>query len=268
MKKKEKVIFGICLALFLGAGAFAAAYYMSVRQNEKVYERMAEEAAAVTVSPAPPLEAAGQNDGEKMQKQQEDNETDSVQIPIDFASLQAENPDIYAWIRIPGTKVDYPVLQREGDDGYYLNRTVEGVQGLPGSLYTESCSSRDFTDCNTVIYGHNMRDGSMFGGLDAYADQEYMEEYGQILIYTPQHQYTYQIFAAVTYDNRHILWTYDGKDRIQLQAFLDSLRQGGFSGTWNEQLQATGDDRILTLSTCNGNDRQRFLVEAVLIDEK
>ena len=265
---KKKVIFGICLALFLGAGAFAATYYLSVKQNEKVYEKMAEEAAVETVSPAPSLAADGQDDGKKMQKQQENNETAQVQIPVDFASLQAENPDIYAWIRIPGTKVDYPVLQREGDDDYYLNRTVEEVRGLPGSLYTESCSSRDFTDCNTVIYGHNMRDGSMFGGLDAYADQEYMEEHSQILIYTPQHQYTYQIFAAVTYDNRHILWTYDGKDRIQLQAFLDSLRQGGFSGTWNEQLQATGDDRILTLSTCNGNDRQRFLVEAVLTDEE
>lgn len=268
MKKKEKVIFAVCLALFLGAGAFAGAYYLSVRQNEKAYEKMAEEAAAVTVSPAPSLADSGQDAGEKMQKQQEDNETAQVQIPVDFAFLQAENPDIYAWIRIPGTKLDYPVLQREGDDGYYLNRTVEGVQGLPGSLYTESCSSRDFTDCNTVIYGHNMRDGSMFGGLGAYADQKYMEEHGQILIYTPQHQYTYQIFAAVTYDDRHILHSYDGKDRMQLQLFLDSLRQEGFSGTWNEQMQVTGDDRILTLSTCNGNDRQRFLVEAVLIDEK
>ena len=95
-----------------------------------------------------------------------------------------------------------------------------------------------------------------------------MEEHGQILIYTPQHQYTYQIFAAVTYDNRHILHSYDGRDRMQLQSFLDSLHQEDFSATWNERLQVTGDDRVLTLSTCNGNDEQRFLVEAVLIDEK
>ena len=88
-----------------------------------------------------------------------------VEIPIDFAVLQEQNPEVYAWIQIQDTNIDYPILQREGDNGYYLNHTIDGEQKTEGSIFTEDYNSKDFEDPNTVIYGHDMKNGSMFQNL-------------------------------------------------------------------------------------------------------
>ena len=109
----------------------------------------------------------------------------------------------------------------------------------------------------------------MFGGLKQYMDASYMKEHSQIIIYTPEHRLTYQVFAAVTYDDRHILQSFDFRDDQSYQSFLDSLRQvRNMSSYIDEETAVTTEDRILTLSTCNGNEQERFLVEAVLIDEE
>ncbi len=267
MKKRDKIIFFVSMAVFLGAAAFGITYYVSVKQNEKAYEKLSEEAVKEETQFVKEQKEEPQPDPvEEIEEKSEPESESTADIPVDFVALQTKNPDIYGWIRIPGTQVDYPVVQSGTDDGYYLNHTVEGAEGLPGSIYTENLNRKDFTDGLTVIYGHNMRDGSMFGGLDAYTDKAYMKEHSQLIIYTPEHQYTYRVFAAVTYDNRHILHSYDCNDKIQIQSFLDS--QDRLSGCRNEEVQVTGEDRIIILSTCNGNNDQRFLVEAVLTDEK
>ncbi|MCD8355071.1 MAG: class B sortase [Clostridia bacterium] len=198
-----------------------------------------------------------------------DEPVEAIEIPIDFAALQQENPDIYAWIRIPDTEIDYPILQSSTDNSYYLNHTVDHQEGYPGSIYTENLNAKDFSDPNTVIYGHKMRNTTMFGGLYQYQDQSYMQEHSEILIYTPDHIRIYKVFAAVTYDNRHIMYSFDFSDVEQYQAYLDSLKAVRNMATcWDESIDVTVEDRIITLSTCNGNDAQRFLVEAVLVDEK
>ncbi|MEI3279801.1 MAG: class B sortase [Eubacterium ramulus] len=102
-------------------------------------------------------------------------EEEPVQIPVDFATLQAENPDIYAWIRIADTPIDYPILQKEGDDDYYLYRTVDGEEGLPGSIMTEySYNPHAFSeDPVTVVYGHNMLNDSFFSRLKDFQDETF-----------------------------------------------------------------------------------------------
>ena len=98
-----------------------------------------------------------------------------IEIPekdIDFAALQEENSDVYAWIYVPGTNVDYPVLQHPEDDTYYLEHNMDGSKGLPGCIYSESVNTKDFTDPNTVLYGHNMKNGSMFASLHNFEDQQ------------------------------------------------------------------------------------------------
>lgn len=82
--------------------------------------------------------------------------------PIDFASLWNLNPDVYAWIDVPGTEISYPVLQSAEDISYYLEHTIEGEKTLPGAIYSENYNSKDFSDYNTILYGHNMRNGTMF----------------------------------------------------------------------------------------------------------
>ena len=102
---------------------------------------------------------------------------------IDFAELSSINPDIYAWIRIPDTQIDYPVLQREEDDTYYLRHNSSGRYAFAGSIYTEEANSRDFKDPMTVLYGHNMRDGSMFQNLHFFEDKTFFAEHPEFFIY-------------------------------------------------------------------------------------
>lgn len=91
----------------------------------------------------------------------------SLRLPntVDFAALWEQNEDVYAWITVPGTLVDYPVLQHPSDDEYYLHHTIDHVEGLPGSIYSETVNAKDFTDMNTILYGHNMKNDTMFGSL-------------------------------------------------------------------------------------------------------
>lgn len=114
---------------------------------------------------------------EEVKKEPEDEGSKSkVDIPIDFAALKEKNPDVYAWISIPGTAIDYPVLQRENDNTYYLDHTIDHEEKTEGAIFTENYNNTDFEDPNTVIYGHDMRNGSMFKGLLDYRDKTFFDQ--------------------------------------------------------------------------------------------
>lgn len=250
MKKNPRRILGVIL-LVLAVACLGGLVYYKVSQSSKedVYQKVQKTAV----------------DEEK--KQEEGPEYVS---PIDFEELQKLNADIYAWIEIPGTAINYPVVQSPNDDGYYLNHTIEGQEGYPGAIYTECQNAKDFSDYNTVIYGHNMKDGSMFMGLHAYEDPQYLKEYNEVIIYTPNHQYTYRIFAAVIYNNSHILNSYDFENEEQRQLYLDSIYASRtMQSSIDDSVEVDTQSKLLTLSTCiGGQPNQRFLVEAVLTDEK
>lgn len=248
----------ICAILFGCCCGYIFWYFNSEKENGEIYEELQERAettptAAPTVTDVPVIE------------QPEPAE----EIPIDFAALQEVNPDIYAWIRIEGTNIDYPVVQSSTDDSYYLNHTIEGKEGYPGSIYTESVNSKDFSDFNTILYGHNMRDGSMFQNLHNYEESAYMAEHPEVIIYTPDHVYRYQIFAAVTYSDVHLYHAFDYTTESGRQAFLDSiLSSRGMSDTIRDDVPVSADDKFLTLSTCIGGQAdKRLIVEAVLQSE-
>ena len=150
-KKRRSKLFWVFLIIFLAAVAFAVYYYVSQQKKEEVYDKLKEN----NKTEEPQVKEEPKQ--EPVQAVPEEPEAEPVDIPIDFAGLQEMNPEIYAWIRIPGTEVDYPIVQRPEDDAYYLDHTIEGAEGLPGSIYTESLNKKDFTDKNTVIYGHNMK---------------------------------------------------------------------------------------------------------------
>ena len=128
-------------------------------------------------------------------------ETESEEAPpeegaIDFEYLKTLNEDIYAWITVPGTIIDYPILQHPTDDSYYLHHNLDGSYGYPGCIYTESLNTKDFEDPNTVIYGHNMKAGTMFAELHKFEDGEFFSANDEVVIYLPEKALHYQIFAA------------------------------------------------------------------------
>lgn len=253
MDRFRKVLIIILLLVIAACVGYIVHDYIRKQQNGRVYEELQKE--------------------QKIEEEKEEVQQDSekkVEIPIDFAALQAQNPDIYAWIRIDGTNINYPVVQSASDNEYYLNHTIDGQEGYPGSIYTENYNKKDFTDYNTIIYGHDMKDGSMFQNLHNYMDPAYMQAHPEVIIYTPDVKRTYRIFAAVVYDNRHLLFGFDFTTPEGRQSFLDSLRASrDLSNVFREDVAVSAQDRLLTLSTCmTGQDEKRFLVEAVLVDEE
>ena len=177
--KKRTVIAGIlALAGIICAGVAGYQYYQD-RHAGKEYEDLKEKVVK-----------------EKQEEEPEEEEKTPLDIPIDFEQLQSMNPEIYAWIRIPGSIIDYPIVQSDTDNAYYLTHDVENKDNAAGAIFTEDYNTKTFEDPNTVIYGHGMTNGTMFNGLHQYMDRSYFDENRDIIIYMPDKILHYKIFAA------------------------------------------------------------------------
>ena len=200
------------------------------------------------------------------------DETPPYESPIDFASLQAVNPDVYAWLDIPDTAISYPVLQHPEDDAYYLRRNIEGKDATEGVLFTEKTyNSTDFTDPATIIYGHQMKSGTMFGTLQqTYSDPESFAQHQEIVVYLPESEKHYTVFAAVPYDKWHILYNYDFSNSRHFWAFLDTVfSTRSIDAVFAEDVTVEENDHLLILSTClKGNSDKRYLVLAKLQEDE
>ena len=249
MTKKLLGVFGFCLVIVgLILGGVGLKNFLQEKNAGKVYEDLK---GNLDIQPIVKLPMA---------------DTERIENPIDFESLTAQYPDVYAWIRIPGTKIDYPIVQREGDNGYYLNHTIDGKKKTEGSIYTEDYNGKDFEDANTVIYGHNMKNGSMFKGLHKYKDKQFLLDNSELYIYQKDRVLKYKIFAAYVYDNRHLMLSFDFEDEDVFRNYLNNvLTKRDISSNINTNVDVTVKDKIITLSTCNNNDKQRYLVQAVLL---
>ncbi len=189
--------------------------------------------------------------------------------PIDFEALQEENADIYGWIRIEDTAIDYPILQSSTDDpDYYTNYTVDGTEGYPGAIFTESDLNTDpFEDAVTVVYGHRMKNDTMFGSLDLWTDDSYRQEHSTIKVYTQKHTYTYEITFVQAYDTRNILANYDCNTEEGYSEFLQSLENVRMLPYWHsDEKETSTEDTLIVLSTCYGDNR--LLVGAVLTEKE
>ena len=201
---------------------------------------------------------------------QELPEKELAELPIDFEGLWEINPEIYAWICVPDTKIDYPILQHEGEDqGYYLTRDIYGENSQAGSIYTELYNRKDFTDPNTLLYGHNMKNGSMFHNVRYFAEREYFDEHEDLYIYVPGKILKYQIITCYEYDDRHILGSFDFSDEEVFAEYLEEIMNPRSMYTMvREGVELTTENRIVTLSTCVANKpNNRRLLQAVFVEE-
>lgn len=260
----RRKIAAILAAAAVICAAVSIRHYTQEKHAAEEYERVRQEAVLKEQEEA----AAEENLPEEPQVlESEEPESEPVEIPIDFASLQEQNPDVYAWISIPNTNVDYPILQSSTDNSYYLNHSIDYEESAAGAIYTEDYNSKDFEDPNTVIYGHNMKNGSMFRTLHNYEDRSFFDENREVLIYTPDAIRHYEIFAAYVYDNRHLLLNFDFEDPDVYQRYLDDIfSMRDMQSFVDTSMNVTARDKIITLSTCyKGISERRYLVQAVLV---
>ena len=203
------------------------------------------------------------NAGEK------DEEENLVENPIDFASLKAKNDEVYAWIEIPNTKINYPVVQSRVDDNFYLNKSIDKKYLFAGMIYSQSCNSLDFFDPVTVLYGHNMNNGTMFQNLHKFQNAEFFEKNEFFYVYTEKHIFTYRVVSAFKYDNRHIMNSFDFNDLSQLEEFQNTvLNPNSLLKNVRDGVELNQYSKLLVLSTCINDKRSRYLVCGVMVEDE
>lgn len=260
------VLFGILLFCSL---IFVAGYYARQERAEDVYQSLSKmQVSSVWMNVELPKKEEPEPDLEEEPEEEEPEVDPALQREntIDFEELHDLNVDIYAWIEIPGTKVDYPILQHPTDQAYYLNHTVDRVAGLPGSIYSEAVHPKNFSAVQTILYGHNMKNDTMFGSLHDYEAEEKLKEAPYVYIYLPDKTLIYQIFAAVRFSDKYLADYCNYQDEAEFLGFLEEIRNS--PGNINQEIEVPFGSRILTMSTCVANDaKYRFLVMAVQLGE-
>lgn len=179
-----------------------------------------------------------------------------------IASLHEENPDVIGWIRFDNSEISYPLMQGKDND-YYLKRNYRGEKNNAGSIFLEASNSPDLEDSHSIIYGHNMKDLSMFGSLKEYKYKDYYKDHPYFTIYTLDQVYRYQIFAYYdismygdVYNNQF------GPDDF-FQSFIDTMVSRSYYDTG---VRPQKTDKIITLSTCS-TEGNRFVVNAVRVQK-
>ncbi|MDO4803463.1 MAG: class B sortase [Lachnospiraceae bacterium] len=280
MKKTGfKICFTICLVAFFLICTFLAYRYITRKNAERKMEEIVEEAnAAPTELPSPTLvptvpatKVPTPTETPVPTPTRDPLAERGVTIPeknIDWEGLWSENPDIYAWIYIPGTNVDYPILQHPEEKSYYLDHNIDHSEGYPGCIYTQNVNAKDWNDPNTVIYGHSMKDGSMFHDLHKFEDNAFFDETQFMFIYTPEGNKAYEIFAAYPFSNVDLMMCFDYSTPDAVLLYFDGIwTNRDMSSHFRDSVTLYGDSKIITMSTCIGGEpNMRYLVQAVLLN--
>lgn len=250
MKKSQKVVFYICLTVFVVCIAILGYQKYQDYKNDNIGEKYTK----ATVSEA------------KKANELQDN-------PIDFKKLIKENSDIYSWIVIDGTNINYPILNPNGkSNGYYLRKNIEEEYDKNGVIYTENYNKTDWSDPVTLVYGHNIWTADkMFHQLHKFEDESFFKNHDTFKIYAPGRALTYEIYSAFEYDDRHIMNSFNFSKQEVFQEFIDTtLNPKSLVKNVRDGVNITTDDKIVVLSTCIQNkENQRYLVVGVLRkDEK
>lgn len=184
----------------------------------------------------------------------------------EYLELYQQNPEMVGWLAIEGTGISYPVVQRAGDNEYYLRHSFEGKDDSNGTLFVDCRSDIVNQTTNTIIYGHNMRSGMMFGSLKEYLEPSYYESHKTIQFNTIYERRLYEVVAVcmseVKYQDENDYRYYDfiqAENEAEFEAFLANVRA---LSVYGEGISLTKSDKILTLSTCNSytEDGRLFIV--------
>jgi SrtB family sortase len=192
--------------------------------------------------------------------------TDSSGPPIDFDALRTINPDVAGWLVCGGTEINYPVAQG-ADNSRYLDTLFDGSKGKAGCLFVDFENDAGFSGQNTVVYGHNLLDGSMLSGIVRYGEQGYFDAHPTMTLHTPEGSYTVELFAGYTAPpTNHALapdspWALSWPDEAGFAAWLEKA-QG--RSNFDSGVRVSSSDRVLTLSTCADGGRNRFVLHGRL----
>ena len=193
-----------------------------------------------------------------------DEEDDSIKI--DFKSLKEQNSDVVAYVKVNGTNIDYVVV-KGNDNSYYLKHNFNKEYNIAGWIFSDFHNKFDESDKNIVIFGHNTKDGSMFGTLKNVLDKSWQENEDnlEIILVTEKGQYKYQVFSTyqITPEDYYINTIFNNDD--EYTKFINKIKS---RSNYDYNVEVSSNDKVLTLSSCIGDGKKRVVLHAKLIENE
>ena len=254
-KKKSDVLLTIALIVAIAVFCYAAfnLYHIYTEYKKGTDEYNQIEEMAVTERDADSAEVAGPNAQLK------------PPIEVDFDKLKSVNEDVVGWIYVDALPdISYPIVKGK-DNQTYLHQTYEKNYNFAGTIFVDYENSGDFSDCNTLVYGHNMKNGSMFGHLKKFREDDKLYKQDKYFwILTPERNYRYEIITAYTTGVNSDTYTLFKGPGEEFEKYLETIK--GYSEIQTDDTDLTIKDRIVTLSTCTGNESPRFVEQGKRVD--
>lgn len=233
----------VLVGVMVFSGVKVATIYSGYSAGTKVYDEVAESAISKST----------------------DSESD--RLVIDWEALLAQNDDVVGWIRCPGTVINYPIVQGE-DNEYYLEFLINGDWNAKGTPFVDIACPSPFKDYLTVVYGHRMRDGSMFASLlNYFSEATYYEQFPKLEIYTPDGDYDMEIVSGAKVDSHDMsVYRFGEYGADQNLEYANMVMAANRIVGYNGDAQLDGTERLVLLSTCTPqSDNMRFVIWGRLV---
>ena len=250
------VILVAAIGVFIYAAYNLYHIYTEYKKGTDEYNQIAQMAVTERDPDAPDKEGVDMVEGESLK----------APMDIDFASLKSVNEDVIGWIYVEALPdINYPIVQGEDNDTY-LHMTYEGNYNFAGTIFMDYENKDDFSDCNTLVYGHNMKNGSMFAQLKNFSkNDETYKKSKYFWIFTPEKNYRYEIISAYTTGASSDTYTLFKGPGQEFHEYLEKIV--GYSDIKTGAKDMNIQDKIVTLSTCTGNEATSYVVQGLRVDE-
>lgn len=252
MKKLlQTILLVVCLTVFCYSGYKIYQTVHTYTQADQSYQKVTDQ----YVTPQPTQQSPD------VQSEQTQQPEEYAPIQIDFDALRQDSPDVVGWIYCPDTVLNYPVVQGQDND-FYLRHLADQTYNYSGSIFVDSRNAGDFSDFHTIVYGHNMRNGSMFSVLEEFRDPEFRKAHPVMYLLTPEQDYKLEIMAGILTDGNSPLYTRPGTQ----EAFHAFVEQFWKEADFAAEVDPSNVEKTVCLSTCAYDfEEARYLVLGSLV---
>ena len=259
-KSPLRFLLPLLLTVFLLIFSFSAYKLYSMYRGYKSAEKQYNDLSGQFLSTPAPTRPPSHSD--EPQPEETEPPKELSPITVDFAELLRQSKDIVGWIYSPDTPINYPVVQA-ADNDFYLYNFIDGTYNGNGSIFMDCMCQKDMSSRNTIIYGHNMHDGSMFASLHMYRQEGYYKDHPVMYFNTPNGNYKLLVFSGYVSDPEGSAYWYDISDNDDYQRYLnESVSLSDFRA----DVVPTVEDKILTLSTCTYEYFDaRYVIQAIVV---
>lgn len=262
----QKIVGVVCILIALACfGYYAISEYSDYRATKKLQELR--ETSGYMVTEQPDTEKEQPQEVLDTQEEVESEEPKPLVILDEYAALHEQNPEMIGWLRIPGTDIDYPVMQSsEEEPEYYLKHSFDKEEDSNGTPFIDARNDYINRDTNIIIYGHNMKSGMMFGSLKKYLEEDYLQEHKTIEFDTLYEKASYEVIAVclseVQYQDEYVFRYYNFLNADSQESFNEYLSNVAQLSVYGPEIDAAYGDELLTLSTCNSytEDGRMFIL--------